>query len=82
LSYNLERGRTVFGFLKNDYLTVSTVDITQKTFDLIGIPRMSLVELENKLDDKVWDIYEKGLTCTVNQLDSIYRNSLCYEIQT
>lgn len=59
-------------YLKNDYLTVSTVDITQKTFDLIGIPRMSLVELENAIDSKVWDIYEKGLTCTVNQIDSSF----------
>lgn len=59
-------------YLKNDYLTVTTVDMTKKTFDLIGIPRMSLIELENALDDKVWDIYSKGLTCTVNQIDSSY----------
>lgn len=62
-------------YLKNDYLTVTTVDMTKKTFDLIGIPRMSLIELENALDDKVWDIYSKGLTCTVNQMDSNYATS-------
>lgn len=57
-------------YLKNDYLTVSTVTLTKNTYDMIGIPRMSLVELENALDDKVWDIYAKGLTCTINQIDS------------
>ena len=57
-------------YLKNDYLTVATVAITKEVFDMIGIPRMSLVELENDLDDKVWDIYENGLTCTINQIDS------------
>ena len=36
---------------------------------------MSLIELENALDDKVWDIYSKGLTCTVNQMDSNYATS-------
>ena len=63
-------------YLKNDYLTVSTVTLTKKTFDLIGIPRMSLVELENALDEKVWDIYAKGLTCTVNQIDSDWATQL------
>ena len=57
-------------YLKNDYLTVSTVTLTKKIFDMIGIPRMSLVELENALDEKVWDIYKNGLTCTINQVDS------------
>ena len=57
-------------YLKNDYLTVSTVTLTKNIFDRIGIPRMSLVELEKALDEKVWDIYAKGLTCTVNQIDS------------
>ena len=57
-------------YLKNDYLTVSTVTLTKRVFDMIGIPRMTLVELENALDEKVWDIYKYGLTCTINQIDS------------
>lgn len=63
-------------YLKNDYLTVSTVDITNKVFDLIGIERLSLTQLNKLLDDKVWDIYEKGLTCTVNQVDSEWASEL------
>ena len=61
-----------WNYLKNDYLTVSTVDITQKIFNLIGIPRMSLIELEDNLDDKTWEIYAKGFTCVINQIDSSY----------
>ena len=38
-------------YLKNDYLTVSTVTLTKRVFDMIGIPRMTLVELENALDE-------------------------------
>ena len=61
-----------YTYLKNDYLQISVLGIIQKTFDLIGKPRMTLIELENALDDKVWDIYAKGLTTTVNQIDSDY----------
>lgn len=63
-------------YLKNDYLTVVTVDITKKVFDLIGIPRMSLKQLEDNVDDKTWNIYAKGLTCTVNQVDSDWATDL------
>lgn len=61
-----------YTYLKNDYLQISVLGIIQKTFDLLGKPRMTLIELENALDDKVWDIYAKGLTTTVNQIDSDY----------
>ena len=63
-------------FLKNDYLTVVTVDITKQVFDLVGKPRMSLVELQENLDEKTWDIYKNGLTCTVNQVDSDWATAL------
>lgn len=38
---------------------------------------MSLSELKNSLDEKVWDIYSKGLTCTVNQVDSDFGTNIC-----
>lgn len=38
---------------------------------------MSLSELKNSLDDKVWEIYSKGLTCTVNQVDSDFGTNIC-----
>lgn len=38
---------------------------------------MSLSELKSSLDDKVWEIYSKGLTCTVNQVDSDFGTNIC-----
>ena len=36
----------------------------------------STSELNLLLDDKVWNIYEKGLTCTINQADSKFATDL------
>ena len=36
----------------------------------------STSELNLLLDDKVWHIYEKGLTCTINQADSKFATDL------
>lgn len=63
-------------YLKDDFLTVVTVSITKKVFDLINIPRYTVKQLEDRLDDKTWDIYAKGLTCTVNQVDSDWATNL------
>lgn len=57
-------------YLKDDFLTVKVWDIISKTFNLIGIPIPNIRELKNKIDDRVWDIYEKGLTATINQVDT------------
>lgn len=59
-----------FKYLKNDYLTVSVYDIIDKVYKLIGRPIDDIATLVNNCDDKVWDIYEKGLTTTINQADS------------
>ena len=60
-----------FGWLKNDFLTVSVVSNSQKVYDRIGITPLTIDELikvtEN--DDKTWDIYKKGLTLCVNQVE-------------
>ena len=60
----------VYKFLKNDYLTVSVYDIIDKVYKLIGRPIDNIATLVNNCDDKVWDIYAKGLTTTINQADS------------
>ena len=60
----------VYKFLKNDYLTVSVYDIIDKVYKLIGRPIDDIATLVNNCDDKVWDIYAKGLTTTINQADS------------
>ena len=63
-------------FLKNDILTVSVWDIIAETYKLIGKPIPSISELRNLLDDKVWDLYSKGLTATLNQVDSEWATGL------
>lgn len=63
-------------YLKNDYLIVTVWDIIDKVFKEIGKPIMSLRELRESIDDKVWDVYSNGLTCTINQVDSDWGTSL------
>lgn len=60
----------VFGFLKNDNLTVKVYEIIDKVYKLIGRPIDDIQTLLNNCDNKVWDIYAKGLTTTINQSDS------------
>ena len=63
-------------YLKNDYLIVTVWDIISKTFELIGKPIMTIKELQNNVDDKVWDLFAKGLTATLNQIDGDWATSL------
>lgn len=60
----------VYKYLKNDYLTVKVYEIIDKVYKLIGRPIDDIATLINNCDDKVWDIYAKGLTTTINQSDS------------
>ena len=46
---------------------MSCVDIIDKIYKRIGIPQPSPQELLKLVDDKVWDVYELGLTFEVNQ---------------
>lgn len=59
-----------YKYLKNDYLTVKVYDIIDKVYKLIGRPIDNIATLLDNCDNKVWDIYEKGLTTTINQSDS------------
>ncbi len=59
-----------YGYLKNDLLTVSVVDLIDKIYKKIGIQQHTTTELlEITLnDDKTWDIYKNGLTIEINQM--------------
>lgn len=63
-------------YLKNDYLIVTVWDIIKQTFDLFRTPIISIRELEDNLDDKVWELFDKGLTTTLNQVDGDWATSL------
>lgn len=65
-----------YKFLKNDLLTVSVWSLINDTCKLAGINTPSIAELNSKLDEKTWEIYEKGLTCSINQADSDYATGL------
>ena len=65
-----------YKYLKNDILAVSVWDIINKTCDLANISVPTTSELTKLLDDKTWDIYEKGLTCAINQADSKFATDL------
>lgn len=65
-----------YKYLKNDILSVSVYKIINDVCNLIGINIPTISELEKLLDDKTWEIYEKGLTCTINQADSEYGTGL------
>lgn len=60
-----------FGYVKEDFLIVDSVHLTYKLFKGIGQPVPSFEELKEMIkdDDKTWEIYEKGITCCVNQCE-------------
>lgn len=60
----------VYKYLKDDFLTVKVYDIIDKVYKAIGRPIDDISTLINNCNDKVWDIYAKGLTTTINQSDS------------
>ena len=59
-----------WGYLKNDYLTVDVWKIISETFKMVGKEIPSIKELDGLLNDKVWKLYEDGITKTINQVDS------------
>ena len=60
-----------FGYVKNDYLVVDSVSLTHKFFQSIGREVPSFDELREMIngDQLTWDIYAKGITCCVNQVE-------------
>ena len=71
----------VYKYLKNDYLTVKVYDIIDKVYKLIGRPIDDIETLLSNCDDKVWDVYAKGLTTTINQSDSDIGKSMLKKYQ-
>lgn len=68
-----------YKYLKNDILKVDVLEIIDKVCKMANIPIPNIKELEEKLDKKTWDIYAKGITCTVNQADSDFATNLVKE---
>lgn len=62
-----------FGYVKEDFLIVDSVSLIHKCFKAIGREVPSFEELREMIkDDKpTWDIYEKGITCCVNQCEKV-----------
>lgn len=60
-----------FGYVKEDFLIVDSVALTAKFFHAIGMDIPSFDELREMIrdDKKTWDIYEKGITCCINQCE-------------
>ena len=63
-------------YLKNDYLIVTVWDIISKVFNMIDKPIMTIKELLNNIDEKVWKLFDNGLTCTLNQVDGQWATDL------
>ena len=70
--YNCDK----YKYLKNDYLTVTVWAIIRDVCKLANISIPTIKELDNLLDEKTFDIYREGLTCSVNQADSNYATGL------
>lgn len=74
-----------FGYVKNDFLIVDSVSLVKECFDSINEPVPSFDELREmvKNDNLTWGIYEKGITCCVNQLEksSTTKRAMIYKPQ-
>lgn len=60
-----------FGYVKNDFLIVDSVHLTYKFFESIGqkVPDFDELREMIKGDKLTWDVYAKGITCCVNQVE-------------
>ena len=61
-----------YKLLKNDYLVVKVWKLISETFKAANKPIIPLKQLfkEIKDDQRVWDLFKNGITCTLNQVDS------------
>lgn len=60
-----------YGYVKDDFLIVDAVSLTYELFQSIGksVPTFDELKKMVKDDPATWDIYAKGITCCVNQLE-------------
>lgn len=70
-----------YKMLKDDFLVVTVYKLIDETFKLIGKPIITVRELLSSVkdDERIWDIFAKGLTCTLNQVDGDWATSLLKE---
>ena len=66
----------VWKYLKNDYLTVTIWKIISNFYKLINEPIPNIRELLQKVDDETWNLYEDGITATLNQADTDISTSM------
>ena len=69
-----------YNYLKADFLRVDVVKVISDTFNLAGLPVMSVDELlEAVKDDKeVWDLYANGFTMGLNQVERAKSSERCH----
>lgn len=62
-----------YGIVKNDWLVADSIALIQEIYDEIGIERPTINKLLDLIehDEKTWDIYAKGITNTVNQVEQV-----------
>ncbi len=60
-----------YGYVKDDFLIVDTVALTYELFKSINKKVPTFDELREMVtgDQATWDIYSKGITCCVNQVE-------------
>jgi ABC-type sugar transport system ATPase subunit len=63
-------------YLKDDILKVVVWDIIDKVFKEIKQPIMTVRMLLDNLYDKVWDLFAKGYTATLNQIDGSWATEM------
>ena len=66
----------VWKYLKNDYLTVTIWKIISNFYKLIDEPIPNIRELLQKVDNGTWELYEDGITATLNQADTDISTSM------
>lgn len=72
-----------YGYVKDDFLIVDSVALMNECFEAIGEKVPSFDELREMVrnDELTWGIYEKGITCCVNQIekDSTAQKAMSYK---
>ncbi len=60
-----------YNYLKADFLRVDVVKLIYETFNLVGIPVMTVDELLKAAENEpeIWDLYAKGYTMALNQVE-------------
>ena len=60
-----------YKFLKNDLLRVAVVELIDRIYKRIGVPKHSVSELLalTEGDDSTWEIYRRGCTLGINQVE-------------